>query len=217
MKSVIYTLIVIVFLGLLPTEGEAQCLKFRKKKQRLVLVDPLPDGTCKKRAVNLKDVISTVQGEIGTQGEQGPVGPEGPAGPTGPQGPSEVRSATTSTENLETCNDSTLVDCPDVLGLNLEDGNWLVQSTFWLENNGAAATTVYCGLASAGEIYSLARPTLESNGQPGQGEIVALSAVFPNVLDGTEVAVRCTEFDGRSLTMLDVTLTALKVGTVVSP
>ncbi len=75
--------------------AQAECLRVLKKKSKLKVVDRKANGECPKKAVDLKQLITTFQTtSAGPQGEQGPQGPAGPQGAPGLDAASQIVNMT---------------------------------------------------------------------------------------------------------------------------
>jgi hypothetical protein len=103
--------------------------------------------------------------------------------------------------------------------------NWLIQAKLTIDdtNPGPSDDDNRCGLvldSSSGQdtVLDEARHHLKDNDDPGDSEVMALTAVFSdNRIENPRIAIRCTQQTDEELAAEDQKMTALEVGKVIEP
>ena len=157
--------------------------------------------------ITLDDLADRTRREL--EGAQGPTGTQGPAGPAGPSGTSEARFTEDDEAVVAACPSVDLVDCPNVQSVLLTRGSWAVQAKFTAF--GTLGPFNACGLVSD-DATTIDKATPLSVGATVQQ--VPLADVI-TVEEPTRVALRCSEFPGGDLEVLDLKLVAISVDDVV--
>lgn len=113
--------------------------------------------------------------------------------------------------DLGNCPDQSLSLCPALTSV-LTSGPQLVTITGTLDNQEAAVPTpTRCGLVHDGQTLSTVRFAPAADGQPGDVVPFTLQAVADVAGGGEYVELRCTQFAGDDLHLLDVRKTAVDV------
>ena len=128
----------------------------------------------------------------------------------------------TQSKPLAECTDNDLAACPAVLSRTLAPGSWLVQARLAVHSpDGTGEHSDRCGLVAADaapgpRVLDSVRmgDTIPFNASP----VLTLSGVVTDVTEGTPaVSVRCQRDQFEEVSVGDVKLTALEVGTVTGP